>query len=756
MTTHQKHPSDRSSETAQKRRAARPAPAGPTAVKEQSGTGTLQRAAADPGTASVEDVTTLQGTYGNRAVNGLLSGASHPPIQARLVVGPVGDHYEREADRVSEQVVNMTVPASGQGPAAGGQPPVQRQGPEEEELQAKPLAASITSLVQRQEDEEEVQARPLLQRQEEEEEVQMKPLLQRQEEDEELQAMPLAQRQEEEVQMKPLVQRQEEEEELQAKPLLQRQEEEEELQAKPLVQRQEEEEEVQMKPLLQRQEEEEEVQPKPLLQRQAGGGFVAGEAVEQRLAATEGGGSPLPGEVRAFMEPRFGADFSGVRIHTGSESARLNRALSAQAFTRGQDIYMGEGRYDPGTDGGKRLLAHELTHVVQQTGHAQPAIQRWNIRSRLKRLPKGHELITQESLAQAGLTDEKLQELGLQGGSKDIIEGSTWNDLPGLQLLHRVHYGDLQFLHSMASDPLEKAGETLDKILMWAEFCYKVATGVVAPQTELGQVQVAGFPALWEGRFRSWSVAYLFTPTGAADAAKGKALGSMLHMLQDSFCASHVERVGAKRRGEDVARIKSFHAYPAQDSKRHGRADYLAAGASLQERIKATAGAEDAVMVGKMVLVYLGQGASWTVVKSYLQTVLGLVEPQRGQGGPGEAGPGRQFRKSVHEKFMKDSKSFGRGRSRDLKAIDAASAAYDKMLLYESKVLSPEEALARKQEELMAIEAILEAIANWRKNATKGELERRGAAVDELEKAMRADYVTIEGEIADINRALSH
>jgi hypothetical protein len=705
----------------------------------------MQLAIADPATAAPGDILALQRAAGNRAVGSL--------IQARLTVGAAGDRYEQEADRVAQKVMSMPAASGGERVDShfrgndGGQPGAQRQ--EEEEVQTKPLAATITPVVQRQEEEEELQMKPLAQRQEEEEELQMKPLAQRQEEEEELQ-------------MKPLIQRQEEEEELQMKPLIQRQEEEEELQMKPLAQRQEEEEELQMKPLAQRQEEEEELQtkhqgddPRPLTQ-DRGGSFEAGAQVENRLAARRGAGDALPDSVRAFMEPRFGADFGGVRVHTDSEAAELNRSLSAQAFTHGQDIYMPATRYEPGTDAGKRLLAHELTHVVQQTGHVQPSIQRWSIRSRIKGLPEGHELLTKESLAQAGLTEEKLKELGLSGGSKDIVEGSTWNDLPGLQLLERVHYGDLQFLHSMASNPLEKAGETLEKILMWAEFCYKVATGVIDPKTKLAEIEVGGFAGLWQGRFRKWSVSYLFSTTGSAETAKGKALGSMMHMLQDSFCASHVERVGAKRRGEEVARIKSFHAYPEQDSKRHGLADLLAKGENLQERIKATAGAEDAVQVGKTVLAYLADGAPWLVVKSYLQTVLGLVEPERGEGGPGEAGPGRQFRKSVHQKYMKDSAVTGRRRSTDLKAIDTASATYDKMLLYESTVLSPDEAIGRKQGEQIAIEAVLDAIAAWRKTATKSEIKKRGGAVDELEKAMRADYVTINEEIADINRAQSH
>jgi hypothetical protein len=66
------------------------------------------------------------------------------------------------------------------------------------------------------------------------------------------------------------------------------------------------------------------------------------------------------------MEPRFGADFSGIRVHAGSEAAQLNQVLGARAFTHGQDIYLGAGAEAPGSEAGNRLLAHELTHVVQQ------------------------------------------------------------------------------------------------------------------------------------------------------------------------------------------------------------------------------------------------------------------------------------------------------------------------------------------------------------------------------------------------------
>lgn len=89
-------------------------------------------------------------------------------------------------------------------------------------------------------------------------------------------------------------------------------------------------------------------------------------ALEARLDGTRGGGEPLPESVRSYMEPRFGADFSGVRVHMGSEADALNRELGAQAFTQQRDIYFGAGRYSPKTRDGQQLLAHELTHVVQQ------------------------------------------------------------------------------------------------------------------------------------------------------------------------------------------------------------------------------------------------------------------------------------------------------------------------------------------------------------------------------------------------------
>jgi hypothetical protein len=269
------------------------------------------------------------------AANSSRDRATMLAVQPKLTVGAPNDQYEQEADRVADQVMST--------PDSAIQQPVQREmASEEEEIRTKPIAPSITPLVQRE-------------------------------------AMP-------------------EEEEVQAKaidPTLQREEapEEEDIQTKPLgsIQREEmpEEEEVQAKaidPTLQREEmPEEEVQTKPALQRSTDGSLEAGSSIESRLNSSKGGGSPLSNEVRSFMEPRFGADFSQVRVHTGSESVQMNRDLNAQAFAHKQDVYFGAGKA-PANDA---LTAHELTHTIQQTGalQCQSDIQKDNVPKATSAIP---------------------------------------------------------------------------------------------------------------------------------------------------------------------------------------------------------------------------------------------------------------------------------------------------------------------------------------------------------------------------------
>jgi Zn-dependent peptidase ImmA (M78 family) len=97
-------------------------------------------------------------------------------------------------------------------------------------------------------------------------------------------------------------------------------------------------------------------------------GSVAANNISNDIESTRGKGSPMDGNTKNFMESRFGTGFSDVRIHANEDSKRLSRSLNAQAFTLGRDIYFNENKYDPASADGKRLLAHELTHCVQQSG----------------------------------------------------------------------------------------------------------------------------------------------------------------------------------------------------------------------------------------------------------------------------------------------------------------------------------------------------------------------------------------------------
>lgn len=93
-----------------------------------------------------------------------------------------------------------------------------------------------------------------------------------------------------------------------------------------------------------------------------------------RLQSSKGGGSPLPSGVRQPMEQAMGADFSQVRIHSDRSAADMSRSIQAKAFTHGNDVYFNEGQYAPHSAEGQHLLAHELTHTVQQGGGVKPAL----------------------------------------------------------------------------------------------------------------------------------------------------------------------------------------------------------------------------------------------------------------------------------------------------------------------------------------------------------------------------------------------
>lgn len=133
------------------------------------------------------------------------------------------------------------------------------------------------------------------------------------------------------------------------------------------VHRRKEEEKVNRKP------EEEKVHKKPAAAA-AGAPGVAGPG-----AVGKEGGSALPASALGEMSSSFGYDFGNVKIHTDRQAQEMSEQLGAQAFTYKGDIYFNKGKFDPNSKEGKWLLAHELTHVVQQSGDSMPVVQKKDV-----------------------------------------------------------------------------------------------------------------------------------------------------------------------------------------------------------------------------------------------------------------------------------------------------------------------------------------------------------------------------------------
>ena len=114
--------------------------------------------------------------------------------------------------------------------------------------------------------------------------------------------------------------------------------------------------------------------------------------VESRINGLKSGGQPLDETTRGFFEQRFGRDFSSVRIHNTEQAADVSRSINARAFTLGNNIAFGSGEYQPESSKGKRLLGHELTHVLQQNGTT-------TAQTKIQRVPAGSGTITSETVA---------------------------------------------------------------------------------------------------------------------------------------------------------------------------------------------------------------------------------------------------------------------------------------------------------------------------------------------------------------------
>lgn len=130
-------------------------------------------------------------------------------------------------------------------------------------------------------------------------------------------------------------------------------------------------------------EEDDKVHRKPLAasitrftQAKGAAGGNAGKSITNQINSTRGGGTRMDSATKSFMENSFSTDLSDVKIHTGDYAAQMSREMNAQAFTVGKDIYFNSGKYNPHTNDGKHLLAHELTHTMQQGNAAARKIQK--------------------------------------------------------------------------------------------------------------------------------------------------------------------------------------------------------------------------------------------------------------------------------------------------------------------------------------------------------------------------------------------
>jgi len=226
-----------------------------------------------------------------------------------------------------------------------------------------------------------------------------------------------------------------------------------------------------------------------------------------------------------------------------------------------------------------------------------------------------------------------------QSATGDVPD--AYNHAP---LLARSHFGDLQFFHSMASRDGELPAETQKRILMWAEFTWKVASDEYGLDTKLKDVDIPEFDDFFGNS--GWAVQDLFTVGNPAlrEHIEDVAFGSNLHAVEDSFANGHVERE-ENAPGSSCAglpqlaaprRIIEFHSYAHQDEHKHAEAD--ARDAFEHEMFTDT---PNEVVIGRALREFRKNGAKWEVVKPYYVCVFGLADSTT------PASPGKDF--SVEE-----------------------------------------------------------------------------------------------------------
>jgi hypothetical protein len=239
------------------------------------------------------------------------SGTEKPVVQTKLKVSHPGDKSEQEADRVADTVMRM--------PEEEEQPDVNMKPEEEEESAVNMQPEQEEEKVSMQAEEEEEPSGVQMKEEEEEGNIQM------QEEDDDSTVAMQTENSEEEINKAP-------------------------------------------------DDEDNEIQTKPVQSSGTKAKF-APKNINNQVAKNQAGGNPLPQKINRELSGKMGKDFSDVRIHTDTNAVQMNKELHAKAFTHKNHVYFNQGQFAPGNSAGKRLLAHELTHVVQQNPKSGPMIQ---------------------------------------------------------------------------------------------------------------------------------------------------------------------------------------------------------------------------------------------------------------------------------------------------------------------------------------------------------------------------------------------
>lgn len=206
-------------------------------------------------------------------------------------------------------------------------------------------------------------------------------------------------------------------------------------------------------------------------------------------------------------------------------------------------------------------------------------------------------------------------------------------------LVYRVHFGDMQFLHAMASWDGETAAETEAHIMMWAEFAYKIADSEIQSLSDPITGTVDGMKPLFAKN--GFSTRTLFVPTDPEyedNDLRKFAFGSLLHMVEDSFSMAHVHRdkiaIGAACGDSQIQDFKSpgkiieFYSYTHQDSSLHGEKDSFT---GAQEQLNDTV---NVVTVGQKIRSLYESGKKWNEVKPYFECIFDITKPDA------VAGPG--------------------------------------------------------------------------------------------------------------------